>query len=72
MRKRIDEIKEQVIKIATAIREKHGVDNNFVPEEDIKGTMPCPICGKGEMTYSISSYNGHRHAHCPCFGAYCE
>ena len=72
MGKRFDEIREQTIKIVTAIRIKHGGGNDFVPKADIEGTLSCPVCGKGEMTYFISSYNGHRHAHCPCFGNYCE
>jgi len=72
MSKRTDEIMEQAIKIVTAIKAKHGIDDNFVPKEDIEGTLPCPVCGKGDMAYSISSYNGHRHARCGCFGQYCE
>ena len=69
MSKMSDEIMEQAIKIVTAITTKHGVDNDFVPDKDINGVLPCPMCGK-DMTYFISSRNGHRHASCPCFGAY--
>lgn len=73
MSKRSDEIMEQAIEIVTAIKAKHGIDDNFVPPEDIAGSMPCPLCeGKEVMDYFISSYNGHRHAHCGCFGTYCE
>jgi len=72
MSKRSDKIMEQAIKIVTAIKAKHGIDDNFVPPEDIAGSMSCPLCGKEEMTYFISSYNGHRHARCGCFGYYGE
>jgi formate dehydrogenase maturation protein FdhE len=72
MSKKSDEIYEQAVKIVTAIKQKLGVDNDYVPVEDVEGSMLCPLCGKEEMTYFISSYNGHRHAHCGCFGTYCE
>jgi uncharacterized protein (UPF0212 family) len=63
---------EQAIKIVTAIKTKLGVDNDYVPVEDVEGIITCPLCGKDGMTYFISSYNGHRQAHCECFGTYCE
>jgi len=28
------------------------------------GTIPCPICGTGEVRYRRSGYNGHIHAKC--------
>jgi len=44
-----------------AVKEKHGSEK---PEQDIQGEMPCPLCGKGKLRYSISSYNGHVWAAC--------
>jgi len=69
-----DDIVEIAIKISKAICKKHNVDTEFVPKEDIESTLPCPVCGKGTMTYTISSYNGHRSAQCSknCFGYYVE
>ena len=74
MTKQVDEIMANARKIVGAIREKHGVGNDYVPKKDIVGSVPCPVCKKGTMAYSISSYNGHRHAQCSenCFGYYCE
>lgn len=60
------------IVVVTAIRNKHGIDNAFIPKEDIRETMLCPVCEKLQMEYSISSYNGHRSAACECFGIYQE
>ena len=28
------------------------------------GSCPCPVCENGTINYSVSSYNGHRHAKC--------
>jgi formate dehydrogenase maturation protein FdhE len=68
------EVYDKALKVVTAIREKHGVDNDFIPATDIEDTMPCPVCGNGVMTYTISKYNGHRSAECStqCFGHYVE
>lgn len=67
----IDEIVAKIIKVVKAIEKVHG---NKVPEKDITEEMPCPICEVGTMHYSISSYNGHRAAHCEngCFGQFYE
>jgi hypothetical protein len=71
--KNTDEIFEKLIKIVSAIKSKHGIDDNFIPKEDIADSMPCPLCdGKEQMDYFISSYNGHRHARCGCFGTFHE
>lgn len=63
---------EIAVKIVKAICKKHGVDNSYVPKEFIEDTMPCPLCGTGIMTYTISNYNGHRSGECKCFGQYVE
>lgn len=26
--------------------------------------VPCPVCDDGTISYSVSGYNGHRHARC--------
>ena len=70
-----NELRQVVKKVVKAIVDKHGNgDVKFVPEKDIEGTMPCPVCNNGVMTYGISSYNGHRDAQCStgCFGYYVE
>ena len=69
-----DEIYEKAIKIVKAICKKHNIDHSYIPKEHMVETMPCPCCGKGTMTYTISSYNGHRSAQCSeeCFGLYVE
>jgi hypothetical protein len=75
MNKKSDEIFEKVLKIVKAICKHRGIDNTYVPKEDIQDTMPCPVCERGTVTYTISSYNGHRSAQCSdpnCFGYYCE
>ena len=28
------------------------------------GQVACPVCGDGRINYSVSGYNGHRHAKC--------
>lgn len=75
MNDRKNEMMEKALKIVTAIRQHQGgVDNDFIPEKNITETISCPICSTGQMTYTISSYNGHRSAQCSekCFGAYYE
>jgi hypothetical protein len=37
-------------------------------ERGIQGEIPCPCCGSGTVTFSISGYNGHIHAHCSTAG----
>jgi len=44
-----------------AITDEEGTKK---PELDTRGFMECPICKKGRLCYSISSYNGHIHACC--------
>ena len=68
-----DEIMEQAIKIVNAIRaDQGGIGHDFIPKEFISKTIKCPICKTGDMTYTISEYNGHRSGKCECFGMYCE
>lgn len=33
-----------------------------------RSSLPCPICEKGELRYSVSGYNGHIHAQCSTEG----
>lgn len=44
-----------------AITDKEG---KMRPKKDIYGVIKCPLCEHGDIDYSISSYNGHIHAHC--------
>lgn len=30
----------------------------------VLGKLPCPVCASGNLSYSISGYNGHIHATC--------
>jgi hypothetical protein len=41
------------------------------PKEDISGETDCPVCDK-KLSYFQSSYNGHHHMSCKCFGMYME
>lgn len=47
---------EDVLKARQIIIKKHGSKK---PEHDIKNSMVCPVCKKGGLFYSISSFNGH-------------
>lgn len=33
------------------------------PTKNVSGSIPCPICNKGALGFSIA-YNGHCHGHC--------
>lgn len=32
------------------------------------GSIPCPVCQKGHLHYSVAAYNGHMHARCDTEG----
>ena len=66
---KIKKIVNMSMKVFSAIEKKHG---KKVPLEFIEGEMSCPVCKKLKMGYTVSNYNGHRHAWCKCFGYICE
>lgn len=35
------------------------------------GVVTCPVCNGGLIRYSVSAYNGHRHAKCTTDGCVC-
>lgn len=57
---RTDDDVPRGLAVILAVKAKHPNK----PKTDIRGKMPCPCCGKGTLTYSISSYNGHVWAVC--------
>lgn len=48
-------------KARTAITDVHGMKK---PASNVNGSMECPVCKKGILYYSISSYNGHINGKC--------
>jgi len=49
--------------IAT-VRERHPAK----PEKDICEVVQCPVCMKGELHFTVSSYNGHVAGRCTTKG----
>lgn len=47
-----------------AIIEHTHYDFKARPRRGGHGTIDCPVCGTGQMSYTISGYNGHMSARC--------
>jgi len=57
----VDDLIKRIGIARTAITDKHGKGK---PGISIASWMLCPVCGEGDLNYTISSYNGHIHAGC--------
>jgi hypothetical protein len=52
---------KRIEKAREGITRKHGTEK---PVEDIVDSLPCPVCKKGVLQYTIASVNGHVHGQC--------
>ena len=56
---------EKMLADVCVAREAIMADVGARKNESIGGSIPCPICHKGNLRYSYAgSYNGHVHAAC--------
>jgi len=62
-----DKLITNVLKAKTAIAQY--IDSMALDKsEDITGRIPCPICGKGTLSFSRVSYNEHIWGRCSTEG----
>jgi hypothetical protein len=60
---------DKMILVMTSVRKHSKVPaGGNPPKKDVRGEFACPICKKGMLQYSISSYNNHMAAKCTTEG----